>query len=122
MAPPVRWVLTLYVSGASPQSARAVENVRRICDEELAGRVDLEVVDVNEAPALVVSDQVLAVPTLVKRLPGPLRRLVGDLSDASRVRVELDLAAVPTEGEADHPSRKERQTTWTSPKTPKPLP
>ena len=93
-ADPNKWLLTLYVSGASPQSAAAIENIRRICDEELAGQVELEIVDVRDQPALVVRDQVLAAPTLVKRLPGPLRRLVGDLSDANRVRLGLDLGPV----------------------------
>lgn len=85
------WVLTLYVSGASPRSAAAIDSVRRICEEELAGQVELEVVDVREQPALAVADHVLAVPTLVKRLPEPLRRLVGDLGDDSRLRLGLDL-------------------------------
>ena len=78
---PGRWSLTLYVSGASPQSAAAVEAVRKICAEELPGQYDLDVVDVHDAPRQVVADEVLAVPTLVKRLPAPLRRLVGDLGD-----------------------------------------
>jgi circadian clock protein KaiB len=88
-----RWRLTLYVSGASPNSAAALATVRRLCDEELAGQVDLEVVDVLEQPALVVRDDIVAIPTLVKRLPGPLRALAGDLGDNSRLRVGLDLPA-----------------------------
>ena len=88
---PVRWSLTLYVSGASPRSAAALETVRRICDEELADRVELRVVDVALEPALVLEDQIMAIPTLVKRLPAPLRRLVGNLSDEQRVRSALDL-------------------------------
>lgn len=91
-----RWSLTLYVSGASPQSAAAVEAVRRICGEALPGRCDLDVVDVHDAPARVVADEVLAVPTLVKRLPAPLRRLVGDLGDVERLRSGLDLGPVVT--------------------------
>lgn len=94
-----RWSLTLYVSGASPQSLKAIQATRRICDEELAGRVDLEIVDVHAQPALVVRDQVIAAPTLVKHLPGPLRRLVGDLSDTQRVRVALDLGPAPVDGD-----------------------
>ena len=89
--PGQRWTLTLYVNGASVKSLRAIENVRHICDRELDGQVDLEIVDVRQQPALVVRDQVLAAPTLVKRLPGPLRRIVGDLSDPSRLRTGLDL-------------------------------
>jgi len=90
-ASPTRWALTLYVSGASPRSTQAIDTIRQVCDEDLAGRVDLEIVDVADQPTLVVRDQILAVPTLVKRLPLPLRRLVGDLSAISRVRVGLDL-------------------------------
>jgi circadian clock protein KaiB len=86
------WSLTLYVSGASPHSARALETVRRLCDEELPGQVELQVVDVTEEPALAVRDRIVAVPTLVKRLPAPARHLVGDLGDVDRLRVGLDLA------------------------------
>ena len=63
-----RWLLTLYVSGASPRSAEAIDTVRRICDEELTGRVELRIVDVSERPAPAISDDIVAVPTLVKRL------------------------------------------------------
>ena len=90
--PHPRWSLTLYVSGASPRSAQAVETVRRLCDEELAGQVELEVVDVADEPDLVERDGIVAVPTLVKRLPAPPRQLVGDLGDIDRVRAGLDLA------------------------------
>lgn len=86
-----RWVLTLYVHGACTQSMSAVETIRRICDEDLAGQADLRVVDVHDDPAQVAADNVLAVPTLVKRLPTPLRQLVGDLADSRRVRVGLEL-------------------------------
>jgi circadian clock protein KaiB len=92
----LRWVLTLCVSDASPRSSQAIDTIRRICDEDLAGRIDLSIVDAHEHPLLVVGDQVLAVPTLVKQLPSPLRRLVGDLSDANRIRVALDLGAHAT--------------------------
>lgn len=90
-----RWSLTLYVSGASPRSSAAVEAVRELCDGELAGQVDLQIVDVREEPAMVISDHIVAVPTLVKRLPVPLRHLVGDLSDMARVRTGLDIGAHP---------------------------
>jgi circadian clock protein KaiB len=83
------------VSGASPRSAAALETVRRICDEELAGRVELRIVDLAEEPARVVDDQIMAVPTLVKHEPAPLRRLVGNLADAERVRTGLDLGPLP---------------------------
>ena len=93
-ADPPRWSLALYVNGASPASAGAIETVRRLCDTELAGQVDLEVIDVHLQPALVLRDNVIATPTLVKRLPAPLRLLVGNLADANRVRSGLDLDLV----------------------------
>jgi circadian clock protein KaiB len=82
----------LYVSGASPRSAQALETVRRLCDEALPGQVDLEVVDVTDAPELAARDRIVAIPTLVKRLPAPPRQLVGDLTDVDRLRARLDLA------------------------------
>ena len=100
-----RWSLTLYVSGASPRSTEAILTVRRICDEDLAGHVDLTVVNAVDNPALVKRDHILALPTLVKHAPEPLRQLVGNLTDAVRVRAALDLeplgpvTAVPMPGE-----------------------
>lgn len=89
------WSLTLYISGASPRSAQALETVRRLCDEGLPGQVDLQVVDVTEEPALAVRDRIVAIPTLVKRRPAPARQLVGDLGDVDRVRAGLDLGPAP---------------------------
>jgi circadian clock protein KaiB len=86
-----RWALTLYVSGASPRSSEAIVTVRQICDEDLAGRVDLTVVNAVDHPALVKRDHILALPTLVKHAPEPLRHLVGNLTDSARVRLALDL-------------------------------
>ncbi len=94
---PPRWSLTLYVSGASPRSAEALETVRRLCDEELPGQVELQVVDVTDDPALAARDRIVAVPTLVKRLPAPPRQLVGDLADVDRVRAGLDMGAPPSQ-------------------------
>jgi circadian clock protein KaiB len=94
---PPRWSLTLYVSGASPRSAEALETVRRLCDEELPGQVELEVVDVADEPDVAARDRIVAVPTLVKRLPPPSRQLVGDLADVDRVRAGLDLGPPPTQ-------------------------
>jgi circadian clock protein KaiB len=88
-----RWALTLYVSGASPRSSEAILTVRRICDEDLAGQVDLTVLNASDHPALVKRDNILALPTLVKHAPEPLRHLVGNLTDALRVRQALDLAS-----------------------------
>jgi circadian clock protein KaiB len=87
-----RWRLTLYVNGASPRSAEAIDTVRTICDEDLAGIVDLTVVNATDDPAMVKQDHILALPTLVKHSPVPLRHLVGNLTDATRVRAALDLA------------------------------
>ncbi|MET0839861.1 MAG: circadian clock KaiB family protein [Marmoricola sp.] len=93
-----RWTLTLYVSGASPRSAEAIVTVRRICDEDLAGRVDLTVLDAMDHPERVKQDHILALPTLVKHSPAPLRHLVGNLADVERVRRELGMdAATPPE-------------------------
>ena len=86
-----RWSLTLYVRGAGARSGAALETIRRICDEELANRVELRIVDIAEEPGMAMDDRVLAVPTLIKHLPLPVRRLVGDLADRDRVRSGLDL-------------------------------
>ena len=90
--PRPRWALTLYVRGASPRSAEALETVRRLCDDDLAGDVDLEVVDVTDEPDRAGRDRIVAIPTLVRRLPEPPRQLVGDLADVDRLRSGLDLA------------------------------
>jgi circadian clock protein KaiB len=85
------YVLRLYVAGATRQSSRAIENIQGICEERLRGRYELEVIDVYQQPALARDDQILAVPTLIKRLPVPLRKLIGDLSNKERVLLGLDL-------------------------------
>jgi circadian clock protein KaiB len=95
---PARWALTLYVSGASPRSAEAIVTVRRICDEDLAGQVDLTVVNAVDHPAMVKRDRILALPTLVKHSPEPLRHLVGNLTDSDRVRTGLDLGLASGSG------------------------
>ena len=98
------WALTLYVNGASAKSIEAIETVRRICDEELGGRVDLEIIDVQQQPALVLRDQIVAAPTLIKRLPRPPRRIIGgDLSDSARLRLGLDLGPVGASDGHPHP-------------------
>jgi len=102
------WLLTLYVSGASPRSAEAIDTVRRICDEELAGRVELRIVDVSERPAPAISDDIFAVPTLVKRWPPPSRRLVGNLANADRVRAGLNLGPVDRDQASAGPSSEGR--------------
>lgn len=87
----VEWNLRLYVTGRSPKSLRAIENLRRTCEEHLAGHYRIEVVDLLENPRLAAEDQILAVPTVVRRLPEPMRKIVGDLSDTDRVLVGLQL-------------------------------
>ena len=86
-----RYLLRLYVTGTTGKSVRAIQNVRRICEEHLKGVYDLEVVDIYKNLPLARGDQIIAAPTLVKRLPVPLRRLIGDMSDERRVLVGLDL-------------------------------
>ena len=84
-------VLRLYVTGVTGKSVRAIQNVRRICEEHLAGKYELEVVDLYKNLPLARGDQIIAAPTLIKRLPLPLRRLIGDMSDEARVLVGLDI-------------------------------
>lgn len=86
-----RYVLKLYIAGTTPASSRSVENLRAICEEHLKGRYELLVVDVFQQPALAKNAQIIAVPTLIKQLPAPIRRIVGDLSNEQRVLVGLDL-------------------------------
>ncbi len=86
-----RYVLRLYVTGLTPRSLEAIETTKRTCEEFLHGRYDLEVIDLSKHPALAAGEQIIAAPTLIKQLPKPLRRLVGDLSDQERVLLGLDL-------------------------------
>jgi circadian clock protein KaiB len=85
------YVLRLYVAGTTPRSQEAIRNVTAICEEHLAGRYTLEVVDVYQRPGLVEGEQILAAPTLIKQLPTPLRRLIGSMADKEKVLVGLDL-------------------------------
>ncbi len=86
-----KYVLRLYVTGMTPKSTRAVENLKKICDEELRGRCDLEVIDIYQKPMLAAGEQIIAVPTLIKKLPLPVRKFIGDLSDKDRIVLGLDL-------------------------------
>jgi circadian clock protein KaiB len=86
-----KYLLRLYVTGTTGKSMRAIQNVRRICEEHLRGFYDLEVVDIYKNLTLARGDQIIAAPTLIKRLPEPLRRLIGDMSDEQRVLVGLDI-------------------------------
>jgi circadian clock protein KaiB len=87
----IRYVLKLYVAGQSLKSVCAIANMKKICEEELQGQYDLELIDLYEQPQLAQGDQIIAVPTLIKKLPPPLRRIIGDLSDTARVLVGLDI-------------------------------
>jgi len=89
-----KYVLRLYVSGSTSKSALAVENIKRICEQHLKNRYDLEVIDIYQQPNLARDEQIVAVPTLIKRLPPPLRRLIGDLSNQKKVLVGLDLGSL----------------------------
>jgi circadian clock protein KaiB len=85
------YVLRLYISDSTPKSERAVVNLKRVCEEHLKGRYDLEVIDIHHHASLARDEQIVAVPTLIKRLPAPLQRLVGDMSDLNKVLFGLDL-------------------------------
>ncbi len=86
-----KYVLRLYITGMTPKSTRAVKNLKKICDEDLKGRCDLEVIDIYQKPVLAAGEQIIAVPTLIKKLPLPMRRFIGDLSNAERILLGLDL-------------------------------
>jgi circadian clock protein KaiB len=99
-----RYVLRLYVTGMTERSRHAIEAIKRICAERLAGQYDLQIVDITQHPQLAVDEQIIAAPTLIKHLPVPLRRLVGDLSNEERVLLGLDLR--PGKGsKADSPEK-----------------
>ena len=89
--PAIRYILRLYVTGQTPRSLRSIENLRKLCEKYLKGQFDLEVIDIYQQPALAAEGQIIAAPTLIKTMPLPLRRLVGDFSDQARVVLGLDL-------------------------------
>ncbi len=91
-----KYVLRLYVSRSTLKSQLAIKNMKRLCQEHLKGRYDLEVIDIHKQPHLARDEQIVAVPTLIKRLPLPLRRLVGDMSDLNKVLFGLDLRTIST--------------------------
>ena len=86
-----RYVLRLYIAGLTRRSTLAIQNIRKICEEHLEGRYDLEVIDIYQLPALAKNDQIIATPTLVKVLPAPLRRLIGDFSNLDKVLFGMDI-------------------------------
>ena len=88
---PAHYLLRLFVTGATPRSSRAIQNIRAICEDHLQGRYDLEVVDIYQHPEHAKAEQIVVTPTLVKRTPLPVCKLIGDLSDTARVLVGLDI-------------------------------
>ena len=91
-----RYVLRLYVTGTTPHSKRAIINIRKICEEHLHGRYDLEVIDIAQNSTLAEGEQIIAAPTLIKKLPLPLRRFIGDMSHTDKILRELDLREAGT--------------------------
>jgi len=87
----VRYLLRLYVTGSTPRSTRATSNVRKICEEHLEGRYDLEVYDISQHPSLAKGEQIIAAPTLIKKAPLPLRRFIGDMSQTERILLGLNI-------------------------------
>lgn len=88
---PKKWRLKLYVAGARPKSLAAFANLKRICEEHMPDEYEIEIIDLLERPQLAKGDQILAVPTLVRKLPEPIRKIIGDLSNTEQVLVGLDL-------------------------------
>jgi circadian clock protein KaiB len=86
-----KYVLRLYITGMTPKSTKAIANVKRICEEHLAGRYELEIIDIYQQPTLARDEQIIAAPTLIKKLPLPLRRLIGEMSDKEKVLLGMDL-------------------------------
>ncbi|MFH0919885.1 MAG: circadian clock KaiB family protein [Fibrobacterota bacterium] len=86
-----RYILRLYVAGLTPLSVSAIHSVKKICEEHLKGQYDLEVIDITDKPTLAKGEQIIAAPTLIKKLPLPLRRLIGNMADTKKVLVGLDL-------------------------------
>ena len=84
-------VLRLYINGLTPRSTRAINNLKDLCANELAGRYEVEIIDISKQPELAKADNIVAIPTLVKRLPKPFHQLIGDLSDREKVLIALDL-------------------------------
>ncbi len=86
-----KYVLKLYITGATPRSTKAIINIRRICEEHLKGRYELEIIDIFQQPVLAKGEQIIAAPTLIRKLPLPLRRFIGDMSDTEKILLGLDL-------------------------------
>lgn len=87
-----KYVLRLFITGMTPNSKKAVENIKKICEEHLAGRYDLQVIDIYQQPLLAAEEQIFAAPTLIKMQPAPLKRLIGDMSDKAKVLASLNIS------------------------------
>ena len=101
-----RWELRLYVAGQTPRSIAAFAHLERICEEHLQGRYTIEVIDLLENPTLAVGDQIIAIPTVVRRLPQPMKKIIGDLSNVERVIVGLNLTPMSTKKPVKKPATK----------------
>jgi len=93
-----KYLLRLYITGVTPKSTRAITNIKQICEEHLHGRYTLEVIDIYQQPVLAKGEQIIAAPTLIKYLPLPLRRFIGDMSGTDRILLGLDLRATDHAG------------------------
>lgn len=100
-----RFVLRLFITGNTVRSAQAIANIRALCDEYLPGRYDLEVIDIYQQPGTLAKEKIIAAPTLIKQLPEPVKRVIGDLSDRDKVLIGLDLAR-------DDAAKKPGKTRW----------
>ena len=92
-----KWELRLYTAGQTPKSLAAIRNLKKVCEEHLAGRYEIEVIDLLKNPRLAKDDQIVAIPTLVRKLPDPVRKIIGDLSDTERTLVGLQLRQLEKE-------------------------
>jgi circadian clock protein KaiB len=101
-----KYVLRLYITGMTPRSMRAAMNIKEICEKHLKGRYELEIVDILRSPVLAQGEQIIAAPTLVKKLPLPLRKFIGDLSDTERVLLGLDLVEKGRDSRGDARKRE----------------
>lgn len=90
----IEYILKLYIAGMTPRGAKALENLKKLCEAEVPGRYSIEVVDLLKSPQLAEGDQILAVPTLVRKLPEPIRKIIGDLSDKEKVLVGLNMVSI----------------------------
>jgi circadian clock protein KaiB len=86
-----KYLLRLYITGMTPKSTMAIQNIKKICEEHLKGRYDLQVIDIYQQPTLAKGEQIIAAPTLIKKLPFPLRKFIGDMADTERILLGLDL-------------------------------